>query len=620
MNIVRTVYVRVFSALAAVGLLSSCQEDVCMTQRSEHTVGFYAGGSQTRTSMLPDGLSSIWTEGDQLSLWALNSSGSYTLSNQIFKAYGIDAGRGFFTSTLSEQMPEDNYSYIACYPAPVSVSGSKVTFNLPSVQDGKASSGADIMISDPVQHGPLAAIPDPEDHSGLRMSMNHMMHQFRFFVPEDDQLLGDEKIERILLTFPKGVTGNVTLDVEDPDGPVELTDAQAEVELKLSQPIGVSEGDDYQFACLAFAPVQFEEGQSLQITKAYTDDKIAFFDPSDLKGKTCQSGHSTPVKLKIRELVDYAGIIYVTVGTNNLGENPQKITLTAPSDCNWGDGGSNVFVYQPGREIPVGEVLAFKFETDLDAYKAFSGQPITVTYDSKNALMSESLTMPVIDAQGTTAVSLTVPYLFFEDFSTIADYGFDVVTGAQGTEVTGYDLSIANSSKDDVNPGLRSGWSGARTGGGAGKSIRLGSRVDRVWGYTHTYGRLDSPALSGLKQGATVNVSITFNYSGGRDGDSGYSPRVVVGTTTTAGAINGTTGSFSSDADSWNDISSTTLVPSISTDGSYENVNQVMTHTIEGCTNANRISWQIRGTGVGGFISNGNQWMFVDNIKVQINN
>ena len=153
MNIFRTGYVRVFSALAAVGLLSSCQEDVCVTQQSEHTVGFYAGGSQTRTSMLPDGLSSIWTEGDQLSLWALNSSGSYTLSNQIFKAYGLDAGRGFFTSTLAEQMPEDTYSYIACYPAPVSVSGSKVTFNLPSVQDGKASSGADIMISDPVQYG-----------------------------------------------------------------------------------------------------------------------------------------------------------------------------------------------------------------------------------------------------------------------------------------------------------------------------------------------------------------------------------------------------------------------------------------------------------------------------------
>ncbi len=624
MNIFRIVYVHVFSALAAVGLLSSCQEDVCMTQQSEHTVGFYAGGSQTRTSMLPDGLSSIWTEGDQLSLWALNSSGSYTLSNQIFKAYGLDAGRGFFTSTLSEHMPEDTYSYIACYPAPVSVSGSKVTFNLPSVQDGKASSGADIMISDPVQYGPLTAIPEPEDHSGLRMRMNHMMHQFRFFVPEDDQLLGDEKIERILLTFPKGVTGNVTLDVEDPDGPVELTDNQAEVELRLAEPIGVSSGDDYEFACLAFAPVQFDEGQVLQL-KAYTDDKIVFIDPVDLKAKSCASGHSTPVKLRICDVADYAGIIYLNLVTNNLGENPKKITLTAPEGCNWGDGGSNVFVYDPGREIQTGETLAFKFETDESAYTAFSGQPIDILYDSENALLSERLTMPVITGRGMTSLSMTVPYLLFEDFSCIhtegESYGNNSYSSSE-REQPGKSLDSYMSHK---------GWNAARFWMKAGTCVRINTRYQEVkilftFASTH-YGRLDTPQLSGLKDGKSVNLSVIFDAGGNKHSESSLdvlSPSIAVATHSNTGVLNGiptgTAGLGSNYDTTLADFGTTHEdIPIEDNCGNdaFSSTFTTRTATVNMANCTNRICFYVKYTSKSG-IGNNEFNVYIDNIRVKI--
>ena len=500
--------------LASLTLLPSCKDDIISlpsVDKKGVEVGFYAGGCQTRTAMLPNGLSAEWHPGDDIAVWAKNSSGTYTLSNQIFKTYGINSSRGFFTSELSSAMPEDTYTYYCCYPTPVSVSGTTATFNVPAVQDGKVTGGADVMVATPVQHAALTAIPDPEDHSGLSMKMNRMMHQFRFYVPEEDQLLGDEKIERILLSFPVGVTGNVSVDLADPTVQAVVSDAQADAELNLSQPIGVSSGDDYQFACFAFAPVQFAEGQSLQIVKAYTDDKIAFFDPVDLKGKTCEAGHSTPVQLKIREIVDFVGIIYFKVGVNNLGENPRKITFTAPEGCVWGDGGSNVFVYDPGREIPVGETIAVKFETDEEAYKALSEKEITVSYDSENALLSETLVMPAITGPGKTDVSLTVPYLLFEDFSCVfaegESYGNNSYSESE-REQPGSSLDGCMS---------HTGWNAARYWT-TGNSIRINTRYQCVKVIvafaSYHHGRLDTPQLSGLKSGKIVNLNMTFDAGG----------------------------------------------------------------------------------------------------------
>lgn len=526
----------------------SCQEELIDApghhDSSPVKVGFHTGEGQTKTEMLENGLSAVWCAGDEMAVWAKNSSGAYTLSNQKFGAYGIDYQRGFFTSTLDSAMPEDTYTYYCCYPVPASVNGTQATVNIPSVQDGKASGGVDVMVATPVEHGALTAIPDPEDHSGMHMSMNRMMHQFRFFVPEEDELLGDEKFERIVMTFPSGVVGDVTFDFQNPDIPVVLSNPQADVELDLARPIGVSTGDDYQFACLSIAPVQFAEGDSLRILKAYSDDKIAFFDPIYLKAKKCEPGHSTPVKLKIREIMDYAGIIYLTLGANNLGENPQKIILTAPEGCIWGDGGSNVYTYDPGREIAVGEVIAIKFETDLDSYLAFSNQEISVAYDSENAIMYETLTMPAIETHGSTSVSLTIPYLLYEDFSCVYAEGESYGNNSYASEdrnQPGYSLDGCMS---------HTGWSAARYWT-TGNSMRINTRYQCVslslFGYELTfasyhYGRLDTPPLSGLKTGKSVNLSMTLD-AGGYLHESSSAPvsdmKLCIGTHTNAGVLDG---------------------------------------------------------------------------------
>lgn len=507
-------------------VVSSCQGEMlpdAVTEGMPVNVGLYAGGVQARTSILENGLTAVWESGDELAVWARNSAGEFTLQNQIFKTYGLDNERGFFTSTLASAMPEDTYTYFCCYPNPKSVNGTKVTFNIPSIQDGLVSGGADVMIATPESHGAMTSLPEVEDHSNLQMKMKRMMHQFRFFVPEEDALLGDGKIERILMSFPSGVVGDVTLDYSDVTAAPVLSDPQSDIELNLVKPIGVSKGGEYEFACLSMAPVKFEEGQSLNIVKAYTKDKIAYFDSIDLKAKECLAGHSTPVKLKIMKLVDYAGIIYFTLSGNNLGENPRKITLEAPSGCKWGDNGTTQFVYDPGREILLQEVIAVKFEQDLDAYKSLGNKQIKVTYESENAIVTEDITMPAISNSGTTNMSLTVPYLLFEDFSCV----YKEAESNGNNDYSSSDTSQPGSSLDGCMS--HTGWSAARYWT-TGNCIRINSRhqevsvsipfVGKISFASNHHGRLDSCPLSGIKKDKTVSLAVTFDAGGNKHSSS----------------------------------------------------------------------------------------------------
>ena len=133
MRRIRTTSVRASLLLILSCLFSSCTDlfqDEMMDVPCE--VGFYAGGAETRTEMLSDGLSAVWVPGDEIAVWARSSSGAYVLSNQVFKTYGLDGSLGYFTSTLNSAMPSGSYTYFCCYPVPTSISGTTARFTIPS--------------------------------------------------------------------------------------------------------------------------------------------------------------------------------------------------------------------------------------------------------------------------------------------------------------------------------------------------------------------------------------------------------------------------------------------------------------------------------------------------------
>ncbi|MBR6759938.1 MAG: hypothetical protein IKM03_06120 [Alistipes sp.] len=602
------------------------------TDKGPVTVGFFAGGGPTRTTINSDGVSTSWSKDDKVALWAINSEGTATLSAQPFKIYYRDGQKALFTATLTAPMAAGSYNYYATYPVPKSVSGTQASFTLPASQDGQISKGAAIMIATPAtgsQLGIVTGEPGADDayeidDNHLSLRMKHTMHALRFFVMQNQWGFAEgETIERIVFTMPQTVAGDVTLDYTNPSSAPAVTNGVNTMSLDLARNIGATtSAANPDFAAASIIPTAaFNDGDELKM-KVYSQKQLVEQTILLAGREAMLAGHITPVAIDCSSPRDLPKMSF-RITTNNLGEQPYRITLTSSdSSTKWKENDDHIYEYYTGSEsstIATGN--GFDIYYDESTISSISGKSVTVTYESKSAIVTNSITMPSMTAGNDYTINLTVPYLFFEDFSTINTYGFDVVTNAQGTAVTGYDLSIANSDKDNVNPGLRSGWTGARTGGSAGSAIRVGSRVDQVYGFTHTFGRLDSPALSGLKNGANVKISVSFNYSGGRDGRSEFSPRAVFGYTTTSGPIDGTTGSFSSDSDNWKDINGYTLIPSISTSGSFTNITQSMTHTISNCNNTYRLSWQIRGTGkITGFIQvgNGNQWMFIDNIKVQI--
>lgn len=609
-------------ALFTILLSASCQTEMPEHHFDAHRVGFYAGGVNTRTEMLPNGLSAAWEAGDEIAVWAKNSDGTYILNNQAFKTYGLDYERGFFSSELASAMPQDSYTYYCCYPRPLSVSGTDAVFNIPARQDGKVRDGADIMIATPATYGALAPVPDPEDHPGLSMTMNRMMHQFRFYIPASDTKLQGEAVERIKLTFPDEVVGNVTLDLADPSQKAVLSEGSASIDLRLAEPITLAAQN---YACVAFCPTAFEAGKSLEV-RAYTSDKIVVVDSIDLCARDFQAGHSTPVKLKIKEVKEYPYSIVFKVKANNLGEKPNTITLTAPSGCIWTEGGSNVFTYSPGRKIEVGEEIAFRFE-DAAAYRAFSGKSIAVTYDSDNALLSSNVSVQNLSSVDNASISLTVPYLFFEDFSGITDFNDGHDNPNTGMASDTY-VGITNNLDDLTKESALSGWSGVRVGVSSG-ALRLCCRYQNVlWKGAYYKGQLYLPSLTNIKDGKDVNISVSFRYDGNSThskatpimylGVNMLNPLVnpddadlISGVITGAGYGNKNPSTLSPVAISGQNLSNS--------GGSYTNIRNTQTVTIENFDNSLRLAWFVTTTDSRGN-TNSNSWLYLDDIKVQIAN
>ena len=633
------IYRAVLAFLGSAMLLSCVEQyhDESDSLPGEIKVGLCLGDGQTRTSMLSNGLSAKWLAGDQIAVWAMNSSGTYELSNQLFELYGYDTSRGFFTSTLASPMPEGVYTYYCSYPSPLSVDGMKATFAVPSVQDGKVSGGADVMVATPVQHGSLKALPEPEDHSNMSMRMNRMLHQFRFYIPESNSLMDAEEITKIELNFPREVCGKVIVDLADPSQPAILTDAARKLTLQLAESLLKSSesAGEYQFACVSVAPTTFAEGESLSI-RAFTADRIAVIDPIDLRSKTLLAGHSTPVRLVVKDIIDYPYVIQFTLTGNQVGENVTSIKFTAPSGCKWPSTGTSEYVYNPGREILVGETVTCRF-ADYEDYVAFSGQTITIDLETENTLYTTTSVIASIPSgveSHTSQISASVPYLLYQDFSSIGSYSDGHDNPTVGTSSDTY-KGIA----ELTSAGLP-GWYGTRIGIQSGTSARICCRYEHVLLAGAYYkGRIYTPQFSRIKDDKDVKIQVSFSYGSNRSerkpvfgSKPDKSPILYFGINTQdtvtnpdqseGDIVDNITGMIAGSG--YSSATPTSLMPMVikgevldKENGSYTSLPKSKTLTIEGVDRYMRLGWIIT-TNNTASNTNGNYWFYIDNIKVQI--
>ncbi len=546
--------------------------------------GSIALDESTRTTLADDGTTICWDTLDVIKLWGHNAAGDPVVDGAELALwrYNPTFSEGCFRGTVSA-MDDGTYSYYAATPVPASVAGTQLFYNIPAVQDGEYHSDWNILLSEPVTDAPALVKGYNE---AVPLSFKSQIHLLRIRIPANN--LG-EKITSMTLSFTSPVVGSLMIDYTDATLELLSSTASDTVTLKFNEP---KDAGDEVYAFIA--PV---ESTTLSVISTGT---VYESEPRTVSGKLFSAGHTTPISYTVPVQGRILGtMLRFTLdagktGLNTLGEKANSFTLSVDG-AQFNNGSSTSEVFQI-NDSGVYEMF-FPSSGGINA-SALSGKQITVTYDSEHALVPATFTLPTI-ADGTVSshVLPEVPYLFFEDFSTVAYFSNK---DAYATSSTGNNHSIT----------FLDGWSGGRVGAQANTAIRLAARRETSARY---HARVDSAPLKNIKSGKTVNISVEFQY--GMDRQEGGIGSANVGQTCYMGYVTETTTYASGDTDgTFNDSFNIK-----ETGYGYTNMPYVRTFTLSGRGPETRLSWRTECDNKAG-LNNSTCWLYMDNIKVKIIN
>ena len=478
----------IVSALATLTLLAGCirtsdENTTVEAAKSELSIGLPIGIS--RTAIDADG-KATWTPGDTFALWAEAADGGYALEALRFRMmyYWHSRQSAVFTS-ITDGVAEGDYTYYAVAPMPTSQSGKVATFNIPAEQEGGTFNGAyDVMVAAPL-FGEAVVL---DRVNNLALDFSHKMHTLKVNIAENNLGCG---ISQLRFTFPTNVTGNVSVDITDPSTPATLEQGSKNVY------INTAEGVDKDGTAWGVIFPQ-EVTEDVTFTAIGVDGrescskKISF-------SKVCREGHITPLAITVPAM---KATLRFSIGNNYLGEKIQTMTITDHTGAN--------FVF------PYNEKNIYDYTVDSSdptVFDHYEGKTFTATFESANAIVSTTFTMPSALSNGMNVIAaLNVPYLLFEDFSCIhtagESYGDDSC-GSDERQQPGVSLDQYMNHK---------GWNAARFKLGVGTCPRINVRYQMVkvimqFQSSH-HGRLDTPPMTALKSGANVKLRVQFDAGG----------------------------------------------------------------------------------------------------------
>lgn len=579
---------KIFTILAALCLMMvSCESfDTPTTPNRDGKVRVMisSGTEQSRTSIAANGLTTTWCNDDQIAVWGSNGSTNVLNAQPFVVCYAMGT-YAEFTADITA-MGDGTFTYYSTHPVPASVSGTTATFPLKSLQQGPFDGTNDIMVA-----YPSTGLALENEEAEVSVTYKHKMHSLRMFVPDDVDGMG-EPIRRIDITFPTQVVGDVSVDYTSPTTAATLSNGSEVVSIEIPEGLAPSSDDARQYAYALVFPATMSESDQISFM-VRTDN---YRSTQTFSARTLSEGGSTPVRLTC--MPDERTILRFAIVDNFLGEKPINVTFTA-------DIGSATAVAAESFD------KYGYYDLDMTDVENISGQTITVTYESENAIVSQQLTLPTYEAGKVTDVELTVPYLLFEDFSGMHT-GFENNTYEFGA--FNYDPSAITLDSYGLT-----GWTGARIGGGATTNIRIACRFESGIGATGTYeGRCDSAPLSAIKEGKSVTLNVTYDYGADlyESIGSGGATTFWAGTTTTSGGIKGGTG-----------ISNVVLgETALATDGPcvegtwYGHTPNTQSYTVGSCGSTTRLSWRVGTNRGGSFAGRGYYWLYIDNVRVSIAN
>lgn len=586
--------------IAALAVFGGCSTTVdgegdVNIAKSELSIGLPIGIN--RTAIDEEGKAS-WVEGDTFALWAENRTGALVLNGVDFRMmyYWHSLQSAVFTSNANA-ISDGTYTYYAVAPVPESVNGSKATYSIPAVQQGGSFNGAyDIMVAKPLEAGAVVA----DKVNNLALDFQHKMHMLKMTVAENNFDLGATKLQ---FEFPSAVVGTVQVDATNPSAAPVVSNSGKTLTINAREALKV--GDTLYGIIL---PSNINGEVKLTAFSALGQKSmVRTFNIS----KEMEEGHITPMSLVIPEPYRKT-VIRFSIGTNNLGEAVQKLHIVDSS-------GSTIATFNANSS----NTYEMIHEGDIanSNYLSYSGKQFTARFESAHAIVEQKFTMPTITAYTTVVIpTFTVPYLLFEDFS-----------DAKSRE--DHDAYAAGADNDRTKDGCLlngympiDGWNAARFKIEAGKSARINVRYQSgAWTVERVCGRLDTPAMKGLKSGANVTLKVTFDT--GFYIPAGYN-RDDSGSTNAFFKIGRHTDSESSaiSGDNQNDIDGRCTITHTSGNygssfgnSSFSSVFPTVSYNISGCTSSTRIVWwPCTHQDASVIAANSCYYMYIDNIKVQI--
>lgn len=551
----------------------------------------------TRTAIGGENLDhTYWSERDTIELYWRTTGSSDALNNgQPFSCYRFEGTVSTF-STEMEALPSGSYDYFATYPKPASVNGTQVTYNLPAEQPGtycppdlhaEYTGNLDFMLATP-----LSSQPNLDGNNTLTMNFIHQCHVMRIQVPTGRNQWGSP-IRKLRVEFPSPVVGRMTMDLTDPTAAPTLTEGSNTVTAVLSKPLTESQEDDVNgnYVWLFLCPGAVNG--TVRFT-AYDENDNQLTSVSQQINRELKAGRITPVNLTIPRSLSTTNLIFSITG-NNLGETPNTFTVTAPEGalfCN----GTNQQEFQVNASNNY--TVSFYNQTNgVNHSELIRTNGLTFTYDSDNAIVSEIQKIS-FEEEATENINLTVPYLYYSDFSWItAEFHI-------------------NDEHSSSNIGSKSGffpdnpaWTGGRIGGYPGTSVRVSCH--REW-FVNYDARLDSEPMVKLKEGSSVKINVLFDYGMHRE-EAGIGS-TDVGQTCYIGYVKDPKIFASGDTDG-------TFVSEFyiqETGASWTNIpHKDYSYTFEGCDRNTRLTWRTVCDGSGA-MNNSTCHLYLDNIRVSI--
>lgn len=517
-----------------------------------HNVAILANSSvSTKTALEDDLRSTAWSADDKVALWAIaDSQEEFTLEAATFSLYyyGMESTTAIFTANIDE-MTDDTYTYYSLYPLPKAVDGDMVTYNIPSIQSGYYDGVADIMTSGATRGAALTGTAS----KNCEFSYSHLAHAIRIEIPEERDLLGGTT--RLEVTFPQDVVGDVSFSFLEEQPQMTLSEGSRTIYVDMEQEIS-SEGYIWLFINpttitgeIEFVGYTASSAPSAPIT-------------TTLDGREMEAGAITPIVLTIPQ--EAPKCFTIAIAENNLGEDVESITLTAPSGaCFVGDESSIV--------LGPNDVGEFEFSYMASLYESlFKAEGIAISYESQSAIVEGEALMITDEHNGASNyISCTVPYLFEEDFALVASNSGD----SDGTAlVDGYD-----------------NWTlGSHYQFWQGYSVAI-KAYNGSWSSSFTNSSLVLSSIPTIKPGASLSLEIEFA--------AGWSKSAC-------GGMNLTVGDSSVSLDNDSSVS-------------YNNIPDIHSATASQVDNSTSISWTTSAQSAS-FFSSGHESVYIDNIKIKI--